>query len=223
MICWNCKNESDEDARFCKYCGVKLDKNYPQYNTVPIWKIVVLVFLSFGLYNYVWSFNLWKQAQKEYSHNISPFWRAVFFNFTNFMLFPRINNYITNPQNDNSNEIDDMQENAAKRYINDSKIKPIPAIFFASVVFVFNWISNFLYLNNKYSLMNISDLIIVILCIIALIPMFVIQIKINNINERYNIPALNDKWTWATTGYVALWLFSWFFLLIILILRYAGY
>lgn len=100
MICKKCGKENQEDAVFCQYCGEKnleeavMVVDGPLYNTISLWKVFVLMVLSFGLYSLVWAYNLWKQGQKEYDKKISPFWRAWFFPFTSFRMFLLINKYI---------------------------------------------------------------------------------------------------------------------------------
>ena len=178
-------------------------ENNPLYNTIPIWKVIVLLILSFGVYTIPWAYNLWKQGQKKYDKKISPFWRSIFISFTSFKLFPLINDYLMNPP---KKETENIDNNIINRYINDSEIKPFPATCFAWIYLMFSWVANALNKMGSYSQsFTIAELLALILNIIALIPIVIIQLKINATNYRYSIQAKNDTWTWKTTGFVALW------------------
>ena len=210
MYCSNCGKEIKEDSIFCQYCREKniedLFQNKPIYNTIPIWKIIILYLISFGFYPIVWTFNLWKQAQKKYSKKINPFWRSVFCPITNFELFPLINEYISNAQNVGNETID---QNNANTFMDNIKVKPFHSLGFATIFIVFNAISRILDKINSYrESYTALDLFSAISLIAILSIIVVIQVKINKVNQICNIPAKNDKWTWKTTGFTALLLLA---------------
>ncbi len=206
MYCKKCGKDIQDDATFCQHCGEKVSetlKKEPMYNTIPIWKVIVLAIMSFGIYQIVWAYNLWKQGQKCYNEKISPFWRSIFIPITCFKLFPLINDYITNiPKNDN-----EVTENSGiNRYIQTPEIKPFHAIGFATTYFLFNCLGHVLSkLCSKSQEFSTIDLLSFIPTIVIFSIIVIIQIKINRFNYKYSIPAKNDKWTWKTTGFALIY------------------
>lgn len=65
-----------------------------KFQTLPIWKLVVLSIFTFGFYEIVWFYNIWKALAQCLPYKISPFWRMFFAGITNFSLFPKIAIYI---------------------------------------------------------------------------------------------------------------------------------
>ena len=206
MFCVMCGKENPENATFCQFCGAEIAnnkyKNQPLYNTIPIWKVIILLMISFGFYEIVWAYNLWKQGQKKYDKKISPFWRSLFIPITSFELFPLINDYITKiSQTDNENTKEDIVVVNTKSL----EIKPFHALAFASFYLTFH------FLDRVFSRINVETQDFSMIDIIYLIPVIgvyaiivTIQTKINKFNFKYNMPVKNDKWTWKTTGFVFL-------------------
>lgn len=64
------------------------------FMTLPIWKLVVLSLITFGLYEIVWFYKYWKVIKDSNGEKISPFWRALFAGFSGFWLFPILEKYI---------------------------------------------------------------------------------------------------------------------------------
>lgn len=197
MICKKCGKEIKDDVALCPYCGEKniedVFQNKPLYNTVPIWKIITLTVITLGLYPLVWTYNLWKQAKKRYNKKIDPLMRALFCVFTNFKLYPLINEYITNVPKES-------KENG-----NADEIKPFPATCFAATYIIFETIDHVL---SKLFANNLLTTLVGIISLAVIISIIVtIQIKINKFNVLYNVPAKNDKWTLKTTGFIVIWLF----------------
>ena len=205
LYCSNCGKEINDDSNFCQYCGEKNIEdniqNEPLYNTVPIWKIIILFIMSFGVYEIVWTYNLWKQAQKKYNKNINSILRSLFCPITNFKLFPLINEYITTSKDDNKT-LDNISTNGFRDNI---KVKPFHAIGYATIYIIFHVISSLLSRISTYSENSSTVYLFCILSIVVSLSIIVIiQVKINKFNRIYNIPAKNDKWTWKTTGFVTL-------------------
>lgn len=64
------------------------------FMTLPIWKLVVLSLITFGLYEIVWFYKYWKTIKDSNGEKISPFWRALFAGFSGFWLFPILENIL---------------------------------------------------------------------------------------------------------------------------------
>ena len=58
------------------------------FPTTSLAKVIILSILTFGLYPIIMSYNYWKKLNENFGYDISPFWRAIFFIYTNFKLFP---------------------------------------------------------------------------------------------------------------------------------------
>ena len=208
MLCKKCKKELPKGETTCPICGEnnadEILQKEPLYNTVPIWKVIVLLVLSFGAYTVVWAYNLWKQGQKKYDKKISPFWRAIFISITSFKLFPLIDDYLTNPP---KADVEDTDGRVKEDPIEGFGSKTIPAIGFALIYLISTGVAKSLDKIASYSQnFTVADLFSIIFSIIALVPIVIIQIKINDVNCKYNIQAKNDIWTWKTTVFVAIWL-----------------
>ncbi len=66
------------------------DRKHQLLYPVGTFKFVVLSLVSLGLYQAYWVYKNWVWIRDVKGESIWPFWRAVFMNFTNFSLFPRI-------------------------------------------------------------------------------------------------------------------------------------
>ena len=63
------------------------------FPTISLTKVIVLSIFTFGFYPLIMSYNYWKILNKNFAYDVSPFWRAIFFVYTNFKLFPILENY----------------------------------------------------------------------------------------------------------------------------------
>jgi len=66
------------------------------FETTPLSKVMILSFLSCGIYNIILSINYWKILKNNFGYNVSPVWRGLFDIFTNFKLFPILAKYFKN-------------------------------------------------------------------------------------------------------------------------------
>ncbi len=74
-----------------------IDENYNKlcFDSLPLGKLIFLSIITFGLYEVVWFYNLWKRIAVDLDVKISPFWRAIFSGISAFWLFPILNKYFT--------------------------------------------------------------------------------------------------------------------------------
>ncbi len=138
--------------------------------TMPIWKLVILTVLTFGLYEIVWFFKYWKTIKNANNEKISPLWRALFAGFSCFWLFPIL-----------------------AKYIAKHDVKAFSGVGMASAYFI---------LNALYKAPDPFWL----LSLLSLIPIIIIQTKINNINKTFYPNAGISKWTWKTTLFLVLYI-----------------
>ncbi len=106
------------------------------FKTTSIPKIVILSILTFGLYEVVWFYNIWKNLASNLDYKISPFWRAFFCSITNFFLFPIISKYI-------------------EKYTNNG----FPPIIFATLYLLLNATQR---LNEPYWLISFCTIFIIV-------------------------------------------------------------
>ena len=59
---------------------------------IPIWKFVLLAFITFGIYELYWFYKNWKFFKEYNNIDIYPFWRAFFGYFFVYSLLERILN-----------------------------------------------------------------------------------------------------------------------------------
>jgi len=86
-MCSFCAEEILADAVKCKHCGEWLNRQsagqrtHPvvqQYsNAQPIWNLILLSILSFGIYEIYWFYRNWKHLKVHKNLNINPGWRTV--------------------------------------------------------------------------------------------------------------------------------------------------
>ena len=106
------------------------------FKTTSISKIVILSILTFGLYEVVWFYNIWKTLYSNLDYKINPFWRAFFCSITNFFLFPIMSKYI-------------------EKYTNNE----FPPIIFATLYLLLNATQR---LNDPYWLISFCTIFIII-------------------------------------------------------------
>ena len=59
----------------------------PTFETTPVWKLIVLSLITFGVYDCIWSYRYWKILKKDFGYDVLPLIRAIFMGITNFWLF----------------------------------------------------------------------------------------------------------------------------------------
>lgn len=133
------------------------------FETTPVWKLVVLSTLSLGIYDIIWSYNLWHTLKYEAKFDILPLPRAIFIGLTNFWLFHILD-----------------------RYFKSFNIKSIRPVGFA-LLYLF------------FVLFAKADNLLYFLCFLSVIPLAVIQHKINIINETNNLSTRINCWNIANT------------------------
>ena len=66
------------------------------FPTISLYKICILSLITFGLYDIIWGYKLWKIIQTEFGYkHINPLLRAFFLKITNFSLFDVLSKYFT--------------------------------------------------------------------------------------------------------------------------------
>jgi len=98
MNCLGCNSTIPPDLMTCPHCGftVVQDSSFGQTNltvsespvmdvlppppffAVPVWKLALMSFVTFGLYEFFWFYQNWQRVRVRERANISPFWRAFF-------------------------------------------------------------------------------------------------------------------------------------------------
>mgnify|MGYP007101874746 CR=1 FL=1 len=64
------------------------------FSTISLHKICILSIITFGLYDVIWGYKLWRIIQTEFGYkHINPLLRVLFFGITNFSLFDILNKY----------------------------------------------------------------------------------------------------------------------------------
>ena len=106
------------------------------FKTTSISKIVILSILTFGLYEIVWFYNIWKSLASNLDYKLNPLWRAFFYPVTNFFLFPLISKYI-------------------EKYTNNG----FPPIIFATLYLLLNATQR---LNEPYWLISFCTIFIIV-------------------------------------------------------------
>ena len=114
MNCPGCSSWIPNDADSCLHCGFALPRDgsfgaplqtalaaapaeeasaLPPFFAVPVWKLALMSFFTFGLYEFYWFYRNWQRVRVREQVNISPFWRAFFGVFFCHSCFERIETY----------------------------------------------------------------------------------------------------------------------------------
>lgn len=165
------------------------------FKTTSVTKVVVLSFVTFGMYDIILALNYWKTLKENFGYKVSPFWRGFFNIFTNFRLFPIFS-----------------------KYFESFNVKLQGAGWLAGLYFICTWA------DNKISLETATmdetvwslELASLILGLITTLIFAFIQNKINKINEQYFPNAPKNPWGVANTIWTTI-------LSIIIILGYLSY
>ena len=64
------------------------------FQTTPLRKIIFLSIVTFGIYDIIWCYGLWKSLINKTNYKANPFLRSIFAGIMNFTLFPLINDYL---------------------------------------------------------------------------------------------------------------------------------
>lgn len=233
MICPNCGNQMNENEKFCTICGSEIlqtdqninkDNNNITHNnndgniyfmTLPIWKYIILNIITFGIYNIVWFYKYWKAVKDATQKRLSPFWRGFFGGLTCLSLFPTINentqNILAQRPITNANQYSDKSE-----FLFNAQA-------FAWTFFLTSIAPNLLSRLSKVAVeyANTFSVLTYILSLVNMIIIIIIQIKINNLNKAYNLPAENNAWTLKNTLWTVGWILLLFVLIILLVLALA--
>jgi len=99
MNCPGCNAAIAVDSASCPICGFSVlrDPSFevplssvppevsaeaapqlPPFFAVPVWKLALMSFFTFGLYEFYWFYRNWQRVRVREQVNISPFWRAFF-------------------------------------------------------------------------------------------------------------------------------------------------
>jgi hypothetical protein len=116
IVCPNCGATFSEVAYSCLHCGYSVGQNgvnvppsittqpevsaepitvLPPFFAVPVVKLAILSFCTFGLYEFFWFYRHWQRARVREQVDISPFWRAFFGVIFCYSCFARIRTYGT--------------------------------------------------------------------------------------------------------------------------------
>ena len=91
MNCPRCGFENPVGTRFCANCGASLAPSQtPLFLRIPVWRLILLSILSFGVYEYYWIYKNWRYIEERDQLGIRPFWRGVFSIFFCHSLLRRI-------------------------------------------------------------------------------------------------------------------------------------
>ncbi len=140
------------------------------YVTVPVWKVVYLTLITFGLYLIWWFYKYWKVIALKSGKKLSPVWRSIFDAYSCFWLFPIL-----------------------EKYIKKHNIKICKGTTLASIYCTICLLLSFL---EKLDGNNL--LYLLIFCCAPIIPA-IIQSKINWINKTHYPKAPKNGWGIANT------------------------
>lgn len=163
----------------------KVSKSTLCFETIPIFKIIILSILTFGIYQVVWCYKNWKILKITSGYKVSPFWRAILAPFTNFELFVIIEKYAKK-----FNEKPFKAKFLAKWYLTGYFLPIIlsPYIIFNSDSITSDPLFSNLGINFFLDLVCFSMPIFIIINIVSyfiIIPiLIIIQTKINKINKQ---------------------------------------
>ncbi|MCM1002832.1 MAG: hypothetical protein NC408_00655 [Candidatus Gastranaerophilales bacterium] len=149
------------------------NQNSFSFKTTPVSKVILLSFLTAGIYDLILIFNYWKTVRDNMGLKVSPFWRSVFAVLTNYKLFPIFKEYFE------------------KYNINFSNVSLL-----ASGYLLCTWLDNKITFRTlaleevNYSL----EITILILELITALILGFVQNKINKINEQNFPDAEQNPW-----------------------------
>ena len=114
MNCQGCSSSIPNDADSCLHCGFALPRDgsfgaplqtalaavpadeapaLPPFFAVPVWKLALMSFFTFGIYEFYWFYRNWQRIRVREQVNISPFCRAFFGVIFCYSCFERIKTY----------------------------------------------------------------------------------------------------------------------------------
>ena len=73
--------------------GYNTDSSKLCFPSTPVWKIVYLSIISFGIYEMVYFCTLWKALRDNFGYKVHAGARGIFAGITNFWLFPILEKY----------------------------------------------------------------------------------------------------------------------------------
>ena len=152
------------------------------FQTIPLSKIFILSVISFGIYNIILAYSWWKILKENFGHKLSPFWRALFCNLMNIVLFPVFEKYF-------------KALNIPGKIFN-GLLLGIGFLFITYIDERINLVSFKLSMKDglPYSWDLTISIISLILSILAALILVYIQDKINKANELYFPDAPQNNW-----------------------------
>lgn len=73
--------------------GYNTDSSKLCFPSTPVWKIVYLSIISFGIYEIIYFYIMWKTLKNNFGYKVHAGARGIFAGITNFWLFPILEKY----------------------------------------------------------------------------------------------------------------------------------
>lgn len=158
------------------------------FKTTSLKKVAILSIVTFGFYDIILAFNYWKSLKNNFGYKVSPFWRGIFLEFSNFELFQIFAKYFAN-----------------------FNIKLTYANILAILYLILTWIGN--KIDFKVASLDTTnwtlEIISLIFTIITTLIFVLIQSKINKINEQFYPNAQKNPWKISNTIWLIICLGLW--------------
>ncbi len=154
---------------------------------VKLSKFILLSVVSFGIYQYFWAYKNWRWLRDVGNEHNTPFLRAFFMNFTNFVLLPQ------------------LESEGKQGY---AWYNPYMGGLLAFAFFAFNIIGR---IGDRIEEAPIWVSVFGLISFVILIPAAMQILKLNEGNEE--VIAKNSTYHWTTVGFIIL--FSPIFLLVL--------
>ena len=145
------------------------------FDTIPIYKIIILTLVTTGLYQFILFYSWWKSLKLHFGYKVSPFWRAFYSGISVFWLFPIF-----------------------EKYFNVFNIKDFKACTYALLFFFVGCVSNCIIDSDSIDNISLHILDGLLTIGIAAICCY-IQNRINSINTRHYPKAKNNNWNLSNT------------------------
>lgn len=142
------------------------------FDSIPIYKVIILLFVTIGFYSVVLFYNWWKKLKTDFGYKVSPFWRGLFNGISVFWLFPIFEKYF--------------------KCYNIS----LPSGIYATLYFGCVWACNQLSYHNTSMITEIGSWLFLFGAIAIIVN---IQIKINTINKHHYLQAKKNDWKLSNT------------------------
>lgn len=93
MFCTNCGHKLKNKIVICPSCGFENSNPTVYTRIIPIQTFIIYTIITFGIYELVWIYRVWKYIKIKENSNISPFFRTLFTIFYIFSLYKKIKIY----------------------------------------------------------------------------------------------------------------------------------